>query len=250
MDDGSILKPYGLVMGTLDSRMRRNWKYWSRFFHKWISLFIGAQVFLWFVSGTVMSYLPIQEVRGNHIIKEDKVKFKVEKIKPISEISFNQPVDVVELKKRDSQFLYVFRSGENQVAFDAITGKIASLLNEQEAILMASKNILFPSPPTNVVLLDNKSREYKGDLPVWKIDYETPETYSLYVSPYTGEIKAVRNQRWRIFDFFWMLHIMDYINRENINSPWLTILSALSVILTISGFLLIISVFKQRRKRT
>lgn len=32
---------------------------------------------------------------------------------------------------------------------------------------------------------------------------------------------------------------MDYVNRENINSPWLITLSVLSLILTISVFLLI-----------
>lgn len=39
------------------------------------------------------------------------------------------------------------------------------------------------------------------------------------------------------------------MDRENINSPWLIILAALSVILTISGFLIILSTFKPRRKR-
>lgn len=193
-----------------------------------------------------MSYFPILEVRGKHLIKEEKINFKIDKIKSPSEISFNHSVDFVELKKRGEQYLYVFRSGENQVAFDAVSGKMASLLNEKDVILSTSKKLLFSSQPTNVTLIDSKNREYKGDLPVWKLDYESPEDYSLYVSPFTGEINAVRNQRWRIFDFFWMLHIMDYVNRENINSPWLIILSALSIILTISGFLLIWSSFRKR----
>lgn len=194
-----------------------------------------------------MSYLPIQEVRGNHLAKEDKIKFIIEKVKPISEISFNLPVDSVELKKRENQLLYIFRSGETQVAFDAKTGKMAPLLNDQEAIYIASKKILYSSQPFNIILIDRKSREYKGDLPVWKIDYQSPENYSLYISPFTGEIKAIRNQRWRIFDFFWMLHIMDYINRENINSPWLLTLAVFSVLLTVSGFLLILSTLKKRK---
>ena len=194
-----------------------------------------------------MSFFPINEVRGKHLVQEEKLKFKVEKIKSISDINFDGPVDLIELKKRDDRLLYIFRFNENQVAFDAITGKIISFLNEQEVIQTTSKKLLFPSIPNNIALINSKSREYNGDLPVWRIDYIYPEVYSLYISPITGEIKTIRNQKWRIFDFFWMLHIMDYTARENINSPWLLGLAIASVIFAITGFLLIWSTFRRKR---
>lgn len=66
---------------------------------------------------------------------------------------------------------------------------MATLLGEQEVILPTSKKLLFSSQPIKVHLVSNKSRKYNGDLPVWKLDYESPENCSLYVSPYTGKIK-------------------------------------------------------------
>jgi hypothetical protein len=31
----------------------------------------------------------------------------------------------------------------------------------------------------------------------------------------------VRTGTWRLYDFFWSLHIMDWKNHEDFNTPWL-----------------------------
>ena len=38
----------------------------------------------------------------------------------------------------------------------------------------------------------------------------------------SGEVTAVRHDRWRLFDWFWMLHIMDYDERSDFSTPLLT----------------------------
>ena len=38
-----------------------------------------------------------------------------------------------------------------------------------------------------------------------------------YISATTGSVLERRNDTWRWWDFFWMLHIMDYDERENVN---------------------------------
>ncbi len=35
----------------------------------------------------------------------------------------------------------------------------------------------------------------------------------------TGEVLYHRDKTWRLFDVFWMLHIMDYTGRKNFNNP-------------------------------
>lgn len=42
--------------------------------HKWLSLIIGVQLLLWFASGALMSFLPIEKVRGEQIIARDRVE--------------------------------------------------------------------------------------------------------------------------------------------------------------------------------
>ena len=36
--------------------------------HKWLAIIIGAQLLLWFASGALMSFLPIDRVHGDHLV--------------------------------------------------------------------------------------------------------------------------------------------------------------------------------------
>jgi len=58
---------------------------------------------------------------------------------------------------------------------------------------------------------------------------------TLYVSPQTGEVVARRNDLWRAFDFVWMLHIMDYDEREDFNHPLLIATAATALLFVLSG---------------
>ena len=37
--------------------------------HKWVGLILGIQIFFWMLGGVVMSWLPINEVRGMHKVE-------------------------------------------------------------------------------------------------------------------------------------------------------------------------------------
>ena len=51
---------------------------------------------------------------------------------------------------------------------------------------------------------------------------------------------ARRNDDWRFFDFFWMLHIMDYKERENFNNPLLITVSIFALFTVLAGLLLLV----------
>ncbi len=72
-------------------------------------------------------------------------------------------------------------------------------------------------------------------MPVWRVDFSTPESLRLYVDPWTAEIVARRTARWRLFDFLWMLHIMDFSERDDFNTPLLQVAAALGLIVALSG---------------
>ncbi|BDT59185.1 hypothetical protein MasN3_26790 [Massilia varians] len=57
--------------------------------------------------------------------------------------------------------------------------------------------------------------------PVWRVDFDDPDETSIYVSSRSGVVLEHRNSTWRLFDLFWMLHIMDYSERTNFNNPLL-----------------------------
>ncbi len=75
-------------------------------------------------------------------------------------------------------------------------------------------------------------------LPAYRVSFDDSFGTRLYVSVERGLVTARRNDRWRWFDFLWMLHIMDYQSRDNFNSSLLQIVSALGLVTVLSGFVL------------
>ena len=59
-----------------------------------------------------------------------------------------------------------------------------------------------------------------------------------YVSQKNGQFISVRHDAWRVFDFLWMTHTMDYQTRDDFNTLLLRLFSLFAVITVMSGFLL------------
>jgi len=56
-------------------------------------------------------------------------------------------------------------------------------------------------------------------LPAYAIRFDHPSKTTVYVATEMGAVTKFRNEKWRIFDFLWMLHTMDYQSRDNIGCP-------------------------------
>ena len=66
-----------------------------------------------------------------------------------------------------------------------------------------------------------KGSEYRGrDLPIYKVDTENNlgKLINVYVSVFSGDIVAIRSNQWRIWDLMWGFHIMDWVERDNIDN--------------------------------
>jgi uncharacterized iron-regulated membrane protein len=92
--------------------------------------------------------------------------------------------------------------------------------------------------------------EIRGrDLPLWKVGFSVPESLNLYIEPWTGELVARRTARWRVFDFLWMLHIMDFEERDDFNTLLLHLAAALGLVLGITGLIYWLMTTRLFRKR-
>ena len=78
-----------------------------------------------------------------------------------------------------------------------------------------------------------------GALPAWRVDFDDGANRSLYVAADTGAVTARRSTLWRVYDFLWGLHIMDWRGHENFNSPLLIVATILALIVTIAGIVLL-----------
>lgn len=228
--------------------------------HRFLGLFIGIQFLAWTVSGLYFAWSDIDEVHGDFTRKAPQgLSTGIEVVSPsvaVSELQASKQVDSVSMVTLISVvglplYQITYYSGHvgegshlhTHVALaDAVTGKIRNPLNREEAIALAKDNIVAGAEITNVALLTKTDghHEYRErPLPAWAISFENPNC-TAYISAERGTFQAVRNDNWRVFDFLWMGHTMDYKSRDNINNLLLRIFSVFGLITVISGFILFV----------
>tara|TARA_Y100000816_G_scaffold6560_1_gene4023 strand:- start:9 stop:551 length:543 start_codon:yes stop_codon:yes gene_type:complete len=169
-----------------------------RKFHRYISLLIAVQLLLWTISGIYFSFNKIENVRGE--------QYLVAETKAANERKENT-------KKLD------FESAKK---------------------IVQEKTILTPQ---SIEVIDEIKRgsEYRGrKLPLYKVISvsEDGEEINVYQNPFTGDIVAIRSPQWRIWDLMWGFHIMDWIDRDNIDNVLLKIFSFIALFTSISGVIL------------
>ena len=169
-----------------------------RKFHRYISLLIAVQLLLWTISGIYFSFNKIENVRGE--------QYLVAETKAVNERKEN-------IKKLD------FESAQK---------------------IVQEKTIL---TPRSIEVIDEIKRgsEYRGrELPLYKVISvsEDGEEINVYQNPFTGDIVAIRSSQWRIWDLMWGFHIMDWIDRDNIDNVLLKIFSFIALFTSISGVIL------------
>ena len=235
----------------------------SRKMHRWLSALIGIQLLLWTISGLVFSWNPISQIRGEDNIKQQvKVDLKQYELVDIHSILSQpplippqHPVIGLELKSiLGKPFFDLKLDGEEgHLLVDGITGKVASPISQDEAEAIAIGDFAHPAKVLESTFIDQVQvghSEYRSkEVPVWKILLDHPSQTAIYVSAKRGEVVARRNARWRVFDFFWMLHTMDYQGRDNFNSLLLRVMALSGVLSVLSGYWLWIGIHRKKIKK-
>lgn len=218
----------------------------SRPLHRWLTILIGLQILVWTLSGLVMSFFPIEKVRSEHhfvtptsrpIFVQD-YKQQAETAQKVLARLIGTPTSITFNHLLDRPIMKVdFADGSMKlVATD--NGEILNPLNQTWASNVAKAHYQDEITIRSATYLNETNREYRKDVPVWRVDFENDENTTYYISPETGYVLARRSDLWRFYDFFWMLHIMDYWNRTNFNSWWLVTAAMLGVLATTSGLIL------------
>lgn len=242
---------------------RRNYKYLIRKLHRYLGVFIGIQFLFWTLGGLYFSWTNIKEIRGDHLHKEAaEINFKQDFIAPkivIEEIEKTQNISTIEglrMIEISRAPFYEFKvSDQNKkqkfVVADAVSGKIRPPISEDEAKIIALESLHHPQNIKQISYLTEENvgghHEYREKpLPAWAITFE--DNLTVYLSAENGQIGAFRTDKWRVFDFLWMLHTMDFQERDNINNYLLRAFSLLGISTIFSGFLLFFTSSKFFRK--
>jgi|CXWL01.1.fsa_nt_gi uncharacterized iron-regulated membrane protein len=215
---------------------------WWFSIHKWVGLAIGLQILAWMVSGLFMTFVPIEQVRSEHNIRKTEpldLRAQGNVVAPAA-VAAVLPGRITRLELGEMLGTAVWRAdidGKPAALIDARSGTVLSPLDESNARRIAEADFAGKGTIESATLIEKDPPiEYRGALPVWQFVFDDEADTHLYVSPATGKVAARRSGVWRVYDFLWSLHIMDYQTRDNFNN-WLVILaSAIGLVLTVTGF--------------
>jgi hypothetical protein len=223
-------------------------KYYIRKTHRYLGVFIGIQFLLWTVGGLYFAWTNIQEIRGNHLVHKDDILIIKNKMKSPDEVlKMNQiaPASVKEIKLTSLFFesYYFVEVEDDMMLINSETGEKRTPISEVEARKIALKKLKKDIPIKNIeyVTAENIDQHFQyrgGMLPAWAVELDDDSNTVLYICALRGSLEKVRTKQWRIFDYLWMLHIMDYNERDNINNTILRGFSVLGMITILSGFVL------------
>lgn len=232
-----------------------NYKLIFRRLHKWLGLIVGIQLVLWMASGFIMSYYPLDEVHGDHLwnktarpdaIRADDISFG---INDLMMRYGDGAVTTVRLFSRNGQSAYEIHLKDKTLYIDANNGEILTPITEQKAIAIARTAYRWTGhykSIENVTDIEQYGEIRGRPLPIWKVNFDDDVNTSLYVSPDYARVTTARSDIWRQFDFFWMLHIMDYDTRDNFNSLLLILASSLGFFIALTGLILIFYAFSKK----
>lgn len=238
---------------------RKFWRNLTRV-HKWAGLVLGIQIILWFASGLFMSFFHIDKVHGDHLAEGRTWPLRMEQMAPLSEVHDlyveNQknihckpmqrnaciinPVHNVKLLSAIGTPVWEFDNGESKVHYAGTPASVWAGLSEDKIRGAARSYYKGDAEITKAILFTEiVPKDFRKDIPIWQITFDDKSRTRLYISPADGELINVRTRLWRTFDFMWMLHIMDYKERDNINLWWLKLAAFAALLFGLSGVTLV-----------
>jgi hypothetical protein len=220
--------------------------------HKWLAVFVAAQAVIWTLSGLYMTAVHIDIIHGDHFVRmaEPRPIAPGEIVDPIGAARSVPGAETLKLNWLQDRPTYIVSAGKTQALIDARTGARLPPPTKEEIRQLADHWFTGRERLARVALVHDLPGEVRGRTPpLWRAEFDGWNKPTLYFSPATGELVTRRHELWRVFDFVWMLHIMDYDERENVNNWLLRGFTWAAVVMALSGAWLLIYSFPRRKRR-
>jgi uncharacterized iron-regulated membrane protein len=219
-----------------------------RRYHIWLGWIIGLPILAWTVSGLVMVARPIEEVRGEGLLREAPPLAPA--AAPVPPRIGPRPVASLILEQRADGPKWVVRYADGGARLaDPASGRLLPPLTAADAARTVAARY---TGKASIAAVDRTSA---GDPPLdlrravaaWRVTMSDGTRF--YLNAATGEILARRTRFWRIYDFMWGLHIMDLKTREDTHNPLVIGLGAVALVTTILALALLPMTIRGRRRR-
>lgn len=242
--------------------MAKSKHYFIRKTHRYLGVILGIQFLIWTVSGLYFSWTNIDDIHGDFQHKKPpRLSGNINFVSPAtvfnklgSKTDSIQSIELVSILNKPYYNLQYFSGNHlKNVLADAVTGDVRPAISKEEAIQIAAESFSGEPEVKSVEYIASTTghHEYREKpLPAWGVTFVHPTHTTVYISANGGKVESFRNNKWRVFDFLWMGHTMDYKSRDNINNWLLRIFSGFGLLTVVSGFILFfISSRTMKRKR-
>ncbi len=252
--------------------MAKSKHYYIRKTHRWLGVILGVQFLFWTIGGLYFSWVNIDDVHGDFqkkktpmfstnlsLVSPASVIDSIKKTQAVDSVFSLQLIDILGQPYYQIRTAHVAPSGNEEPPIqyanhlaDAATGSLRPALTKEEAIEVAANR--FNGEPViksvEYLTVTNNHHEYReSPLPAYAITFEHPGNTTVYVASELGTVQKFRNNKWRAFDFLWMMHTMDYEGRDNFGNLLLRVFSIFGLITVISGFVLFFISYKRKKKK-
>jgi uncharacterized iron-regulated membrane protein len=216
--------------------------FWAKI-HRWLALLMAIQILFWFASGLFFAAIPIERVRSEHAVAEapaEPLPFGTAADGLLRLGSAGLTGERIEIRTLLGRPVALIAAGAGRPRlYDLATGEPLSPLPMDAAARIAEADHAGGLRASRVERVDGSSPEYRGALPAWRVDFDDGAERSLYVAADSGTVTARRSTLWRVYDFLWGLHIMDWRAHEDFNSPLLVAATLLGLVVIVTGIVML-----------
>ena len=216
--------------------------------HKWVALFVGIQLFLWTLSGLVFTVLDQKSVSGELLAAAPPMPTLT------TEVTLTDPsawmgayadriVREVSLRPLDGRWVYRIVH-EDGIELRQAGDGAPVVIDASRARRLALDHYRGGGKLVSVTHLSKPTLETRQAGATWQATFDDPARTRLYFSADDGTMVAARSDTWRVFDFFWMLHTMDYAGRDDFNNPLVILVCSAALWIGLTGVLLLLRVFR------
>jgi hypothetical protein len=210
--------------------------------HRYIALLTSVQLLLWTVGGIYFAFFDISAVRGEHL-RQPAVSITADFAMLDWAAESDRPI---QLRERMPGELIVGVAQSGRFSWRDVNGDEVVALTQVQAIALANSVSHLVADTADWIDEPVSASEYRGRaLPMWRVySSQDPKTVA-YLDVYSGELVAIRGDAWRVWDFLWSLHIMDYDTRDHIGTPLLKVFSVMALLSALLGLFLFVSLPKK-----
>ena len=205
-------------------------------------LFIGVQFVIWSVTGAYMVFFDIDYIHGDSLIINHQTKIQPEKLTYPTQTLFQQypQAENLSVGMLINREVYRFNIDKQKFMVDATNGQQLSPIAESSALALAKHFYSGDGEVINAKLItENPPFELSSrHLPAWRINFDNFGSPALYISANSGKVVTKRHEFWRLFDWMFRFHVMDYDDGENVSNWFLFIIALLAQFAVLSGLVL------------